>query len=296
MKKYIIGAFILVVLVISIGYRYVSNMDQEEQITSSEQSLSWNGKVDKESENSAMDKVSQDPISENSLSATDSVPEINGSDEVKERALHYMKLGNDYLNKIMNEPEGDSLYNHVMASVNYKAFLWFDISDATRTEYEEKLKDVTPSQNVSMFSGVSKSGLLFIGLAAPTLNGDTYEETVEEIRGDQKELELFEAFTDPPGMSDPIYFAFDLFSEDLLGKTSSLNVELSELSFGKNGRPIEGLEKKDANVETILKQFNRDASSNLIKLSSWNLFLFDLISVKPKFFVKVNDETIVLEN
>lgn len=207
-----------------------------------------------------------------------------------------MELGNEYLDKIMNEPEGDSLYNHVMASVNYKAFLWFDLSNAARSEYEEKFKQVSPAKNVSMFSGVSKSGILFIGLAAPTLDGDANEETIEEIRGDHKELELFRSLTDPPGMEDPIYFAFDLYAEDVLGNTSSLNVELSESSLGRIGRPIDNLEKSDANVDSILKQFDRDAPSSLIKMNSWNLFLFDMISINPKFLIKVNDETIELEN
>ncbi|MBD3920256.1 hypothetical protein H8B09_15930 [Paenibacillus sp. PR3] len=102
--------------------------------------------------------------------------------------------------------------------------------------------------------------------------------------------------TDPPGMEDPIYFAFDLYAENMLGKTSSMNVELSESSLGRIGRPIDNLESSDAYVDSILKQFDRGAPSNLIEMESWNLFLFDMISIKPKFSIKVNDETIDLEN
>lgn len=220
---------------------------------------------------------------------------ISGIDERREQAAkRMMEEGDQYLDRIMNEPEGDSFTNHVLAQIAYRALLSFEISESLKEEYEDKLRRVEVYDNDSIYSGISKEGVHFIAVAYPIRDTESYEPTINVVTGNDKEYELFRAFLEPPGIADPIYYAVDLYAEDLLGEKTEFEIELSEPSVGAVNYP-EDYNRLDANAYNILKRYNREAQSNVLQNKKWNLFLFQSYAVRPAFRVKYNGETIELK-
>ncbi|CAH1219079.1 hypothetical protein PAECIP111892_04657 [Paenibacillus auburnensis] len=220
----------------------------------------------------------------------------SGIDERRQvAAKRMMEEGDRYLDRIMNDVEGDGFTNHVMAEISYRAFLSFEMNESLRTEYEDRLRRTSvQDDNCSIFSGISKDGVHFIAVANPQQDSESYEPTINTITGNDKEYELFNSLLEPPGIADPIYYAVDLYVEDLLGENQEFEVELWEPSVGAVDYPVEHPEL-DANVEKILKKYNRAAPSPILQNKKWNLFLFQSYSIHPVFMLRYNGEVIELQ-
>lgn len=220
---------------------------------------------------------------------------ISGREERRELAAkRLMEEGDQYLDRIINEPEGDSFTNHVLAQIAYRALLSFEISDSLKEEYEDKLRRVEVYDNCSIYSGISEEGVHFIAVAYPNRDTESYEPTINIVTGNDKEYELFRTFLEPPGIADPIYYAVDLYAEDLLGEKTEFEIELSEPSVGAVNYPVDH-NRLDANVFNILKKYNREAQSSVLQNKKWSLFLFQSYAVRPAFRLKYNGETIELK-
>lgn len=221
--------------------------------------------------------------------------EVYGDEKYHAAAEKLRKTGDRYLDMIMNDEEGDGFTNHVMAEINYRAYLSFELTDSLRAEYEDKLQRTKVNDdNCSIFSGISKNGVMFIAIAYPQQDSESYEKTINTISENENEFQLFNSFLEPPGLRDRIYYAVDLYVEDLVGDKKEFKVELWEPSVGAVDYPVKHSES-DVNVSNILKKFNRANPTNIIQNKKWNLFLFNSYPIRPSFMLRYDDEDIELE-
>lgn len=221
--------------------------------------------------------------------------EVQGDEKYQAAAKKLKETGDKYLDMIMNEIGEDNFTNQAIAAINYKAFLSFEMDESLRKEYEDKLKRTSvQDDNCSIYSAVSKDGVHFIAVAYPRRDSDSYESAINTITGNENEYEFFKSFIEPPGIADPIYYAVDLYVEDLLGDKQNFEVELWEPSVGATAYPVEHPEL-DGNVEKILKKYNRAVPSSTIRNKEWNLFLFQSYAADPVFMLRYDKEVIELK-
>ncbi|WP_187355187.1 hypothetical protein ['Paenibacillus yunnanensis' Narsing Rao et al. 2020] len=239
-----------------------------------------------------------DSVSPEQSSAESLKVNVNIHEEGKRytAAAKLMQQGDAYLARIMSDGEGeDAFTNHVLAEINYRAFLSFQMSESLRMEYGERLRGTETGDNCSIYSAISKDGVHFIAVAYPQYDSDSYEPTINIVTGNNKEYEFFKRFLEPPGMADSIYYAVDLYAEDLIGDRKEFEVELWEPSAGAADYPVEHPEQLDSNVDTILKEYSRAAPSNLVQNKKWNLFLFHSYAARPVFVLRYNGEVLELK-